>query len=344
MNHRLLRWLLLVVIGAGIVLAVVYRDRFDAQALTLWVDQAGSAGPLLFMAIYAVATVLFLPGSVLTLASGALFGPVLGTFYNLTGATMGVALAFLVARYLASDWVEKKTAGRLQQLKQGVEQEDWRFVAFVRLVPLFPFNLLNYALGLTRLKFSHYVIASYVFMLPGAFAYTYLGYAGREAIAGGEAVVQKGLLALGLLAMVAFLPRLVSWFRRDNRLSLESLKQQLDADNGLLLLDVRSSQDFNQVCLRPRDRFWDIPVPKIDSAFDNLLVPQPSWSPSTTQQLRKLVAAPYLSPNDRTPRSETYFVFPLAQGTPGKQCGLAATGDYQPSLRSPWLAAPAPNR
>ncbi|WP_295321215.1 hypothetical protein [Thiolapillus sp.] len=62
------------------------------------------------------------------------------------------------------------------------------------------------------------------------------------------------------------------------------------------------------MCLRPRDRFWDIPVPKIDSAFDNLLVPQPSWSPSTTQQLRKLVAAPYLSPNDWTPRLDAYFV------------------------------------
>ncbi|WP_419595510.1 hypothetical protein, partial [Thiolapillus sp.] len=96
---------------------------------------------------------------------------------------------------------------------------------------------------------------------------------------------------------------------------------------------------ISQACLRPRDRFWDIPVPKIDSAFDNPLVPQPSWSPSTTQQLRKLVAAPYLAPNDWTPRSEAYFVFPLAQGTPGKQCGLAATGVYQPSLRSPWLAA-----
>ncbi|WP_419598688.1 hypothetical protein, partial [Thiolapillus sp.] len=70
-------------------------------------------------------------------------------------------------------------------------------------------------------------------------------------------------------------------------------------------------------------------------------MPQPSWSPSTTQQLRKLVAAPYLAPNDWTPRSEAYFVFPLAQGTPGKQCGLAATGVYQPSLRSPWLAASA---
>ncbi|WP_294053765.1 hypothetical protein, partial [Thiolapillus sp.] len=68
-------------------------------------------------------------------------------------------------------------------------------------------------------------------------------------------------------------------------------------------------------------------------------MPQPSWSPSTTQQLRKLVAAPYLAPNDWAPRSEAYFVSPLAQGTPGKQCGLAATGVYQPSLRSPWLAA-----
>ncbi|WP_419642776.1 hypothetical protein, partial [Thiolapillus sp.] len=67
-----------------------------------------------------------------------------------------------------------------------------------------------------------------------------------------------------------------------------------------------------QACLRPRDRFWDIPVPKIDSAFDNLFVPQTSWSPSTTQQLRKLVAAPYLSPNDWTPRLDAYFASPLA--------------------------------
>ena len=107
----------------------------------------------------------------------------------------------------------------------------------------------------------------------------------------------------------------------------------------LMQLDDVVPATILQVCLRPRDRFWDIPVPKIDSAFDNLFVPQPSWSPSTTQQLRKLVAAPYLTPNDWTPRSEAYFVFPLAQGTPGKQCGLAATGVYQPSLRSPWLAA-----
>ncbi|WP_294046500.1 hypothetical protein, partial [Thiolapillus sp.] len=77
-------------------------------------------------------------------------------------------------------------------------------------------------------------------------------------------------------------------------------------------MNRRNARKVNQVCLRPRDRFWDIPVPKIDSAFDNLFVPQPSWSPSTTQQLRKLVAAPYLAPNDCTPRLDAYFASPLA--------------------------------
>ena len=165
------------------------------------------------MSVYAIATVFFMPGSVLTLAGGAIFGPVLGTIYNLTGATLGATLAFVISRYLASDWAERKAGGRLKQLKEGVEAEGWRFVAFVRLVPLFPFNLLNYALGLTRIKLSHYVMASYLCMLPGAIAYTYLGYAGREAVAGGDGMVQKGLFALALLAAVAFLPRLIRRLR-----------------------------------------------------------------------------------------------------------------------------------
>ena len=213
------RIVLLLVLVICVSVAIFYRDQFDAAGIKQWVDAAGVAGPIVFVLIYAVATVLFLPGSVLTLAGGALFGPVLGTFLNLTGATIGATLAFIIARHLASDWVEQKTGGRLKQLKDGVESEGWRFVMFVRLVPLFPFNLLNYALGLTRIKLSHYVIASYVFMLPGGFAYTYLGYAGREAIAGGEGTIQKGLLALSLLAVVAFIPRLVKRLRQSNESS-----------------------------------------------------------------------------------------------------------------------------
>jgi uncharacterized membrane protein YdjX (TVP38/TMEM64 family) len=213
MKSKSVRLLLLAFIMAGIAMAIFYRQHFDAQLLALWIEDAGAAGPLLFILIYAAGTVVFLPGSVLTLAGGALFGPVLGTLYNLIGATIGSTLAFLIARYLASDWVERKAGGRLKRLKEGVEQEGWRFVAFVRLVPLFPYNLLNYALGLTRLRLSHYIIASFLFMLPGAFAYTYLGYAGREAIAGGEGLIQKGLLALALLAIVAFLPRMIKMWR-----------------------------------------------------------------------------------------------------------------------------------
>ncbi len=214
MNKRIFRYALFALLLAGITLAIIYRDAFDATALETWVKDAGPAGPILFMLIYALGAVFFLPGSALTLAGGALFGPVWGTLYNLTGATLGATLAFLIARYLASDWVEQKTGGRLQQLKQGVEGEGWRFVAFVRLVPLFPFNLLNYALGLTRIKLSHYLIASYVCMFPGALAYTYLGYAGREAVAGGEGLIQKAMLALALLALVAFLPRIIGRLRQ----------------------------------------------------------------------------------------------------------------------------------
>lgn len=243
-NNRLMRIILLLGLLAAVTLAIVYRDRFDGAALEAWVRDAGAVAPLVFMLIYALAAVLFLPGSVITLAGGALFGPVLGTFYNLTGATLGATLAFLIARYLASDWVAEKTGGRVKQLINGVEGEGWRFVAFVRLVPLFPFNLLNYALGLTRLRLVPYVIATYIFMLPGAIAYTYLGYAGREAVAGGEGMIQKGLLALALLAVVAFLPRLIGTLRRGPMMETEEFRRRFETDKDFVVLDVRTAEDF----------------------------------------------------------------------------------------------------
>ena len=110
---KVLRFSVLLLLVAGIAVAIIYRDQFDANALESWVKDAGSAGPLVFMFIYIIGTVFFLPGSVLTLAGGALFGPVYGTFYNLTGATIGAIISFIAARYLAHDWVEKKTGVRI---------------------------------------------------------------------------------------------------------------------------------------------------------------------------------------------------------------------------------------
>ncbi len=244
MNYsRVVRLLLILGLLVSMTLAIVYRDRFDAAALEVWINDAGVLAPVIFILIYALATVLFLPGSVITLAGGALFGPVLGTFYNLTGATLGAVLAFLISRYIASDWIADKAGGRVRQLINGVEGEGWRFVAFVRLVPLFPFNLLNYALGLTRIRFLHYLIASYIFMLPGAMAYTYIGYAGREAIGGGEGLIQKILIALALLAIVAFLPRIIGNIRRGPAIDIPELKKRIE-DNSTLVLDVRTAGDF----------------------------------------------------------------------------------------------------
>jgi uncharacterized membrane protein YdjX (TVP38/TMEM64 family) len=204
---------LTILLLAAIAWAVTNGHRFDVGSIEQGIADLGAWGPIAYMGLYVAATVLFLPGSILGLAGGALFGPAWGAIYTLVGATIGAMFAFLAARYVATDWVAAKADGRLKQVIDGVEAEGWRFVAFTRLVPLFPFNLLNYALGLTRIRLSAYVLASLICMAPGTIAYTYLGYAGREALGGGEAMVQKGLIALGLLALVAFLPRLVRRLR-----------------------------------------------------------------------------------------------------------------------------------
>jgi len=208
------RVIFLLLLASGIVIAILLRDQVSVESLAASVSALGWYAPLVFIACYAVATVFFMPGILFTLAGGVLFGPVYGTLYNLAGATLGATLAFLTARYIAYDWVAERTGNRLRQLVEGVEEEGWRFVAFARLVPLFPFNLLNYALGLTRLRLSHYVITSFVFMAPGGAAYTYLGYAGREVASGGEDFIRKALLALAVIATIAFASRILMKMRR----------------------------------------------------------------------------------------------------------------------------------
>ncbi len=259
-----LRLLLLLILVLGVGLVLAYRDRFDAAALESWVAAAGIAGPLAFMLIYLVATVLFVPGSIMTLAGGALFGPVFGTLYTLTGATLGATAAFLVSRYLASDWVARKAGVRMTRIMQGVEAEGWRFVAFARLVPAFPFFLLNYALGVTRVRLSHYVIASYVCMLPASAAFSYLGYAGREAVAGGEGLIRKILLAIGFLALVAFLPRFITRMRRGRSLTQGQLRERLAAGAEILVVDLRDTAET----LTPGA--WRGSYPELEERFEEL--------------------------------------------------------------------------
>jgi len=152
----------------------------------------------------------------------------------------------VTARYVASDWVTGRTGERLGRLIRGEEEEGWRFVAFVRLVPLFPFNLVNYAFGLTRIHLGEYVLASFVCMAPGAIAYTYLGYAGREAAAGSSGAIRNGFIALGLLATVAFLPRLVRRLRAPREfIDTPELKRRLEQTPQTVVIDVRGPDEFD---------------------------------------------------------------------------------------------------
>ncbi len=247
MRTLLPRILLALAIAAAAIWLMLHRDSLDPALIERSIRDLGPWAPFAHIAGFAIGTVLFVPGAIFGLAGGILFGPLWGTVFNLAGATLGATASFLVARYLAMDWVRRKAGGRLEQLIAGVEAEGWRFVAFTRLVPLFPFNLLNYALGLTRIPLLQYVLASLICMIPGTLAYSWLGHAGREVLTGNEAAIRYSLLALALLAAIAFLPRLIRRLRGGEPfrwIEVDGLASQLRERSGIALIDVRGSDEF----------------------------------------------------------------------------------------------------
>ncbi len=210
---------LLVALGIFLFVHFDLRSQFRAwfkSSVLPWLKTNPVLAPFAYMVVYVVAVVAFMPGSVLTIPGGALFGPILGTIYVSLASTVAAGLAFLVARYLAADWVERKVKGQLKKVKTGIEKEGWKFVAFTRLVPIFPYNLLNYMFGLTRINFWVYFFVSWVAMLPGTFAYVYAGYATKVATAGGQGVKRTLItvgIAFGLLIFASMIPRFVRMYR-----------------------------------------------------------------------------------------------------------------------------------
>lgn len=206
-------------IGVGVALLfaiVIARITGLTQYLSLdglawlkdWIDGLGAIGPIVFIAVYVVATVAFLPGTPLTLLAGLLFGPVWGTLWTMIGATLGATSAFLLGRYVARDLVESWAAKneQLKRLDEGVEKHGWRMLIITRLVPLFPFNLQNYAYGLTRIRLDAYVLVSGVCMVPGIAAYTFAGGSLETAQDDlGKAFVYLGISAV-FFVLVSLIP------------------------------------------------------------------------------------------------------------------------------------------
>lgn len=218
-SNQRLKVAILILVSLTLVAAPVQAQEalvnsgFNPQSLLRsalqWVNDLGAMGAIAFILIYIVATVAFLPGSLLTLGAGVLFGIIPGSCYVFIGATLGATLAFLVGRYLARGWVSKKIAGnpKFQAIDQAVGREGFKIVLLTRLSPIFPFNLLNYGLGVTSVALKDYVLAS-VGMIPGTIMYVYIGsLAGSLATIGEETsanpVAQWVIRIMGFVATVA---------------------------------------------------------------------------------------------------------------------------------------------
>jgi uncharacterized membrane protein YdjX (TVP38/TMEM64 family) len=226
-----LRIVMSVAIMGATLVAVRYLGAAPLRELLRWIAGLGSTAPLVFVPSYIVACLLLIPGSILTLSAGFLFGVVRGSIYVSVAATIGATVAFLVGRYAARQWVAARLVSypKFKAVDEAVAHEGWKIVALTRLSPLFPFNLLNYAFGLTSVRVGDYVLASWAGTLPGTMVYVYLGSLAGDLTraATGESrrsVVQWALYALGLLATVAVAVYVT-------RVSTRALKQLSETGN-----------------------------------------------------------------------------------------------------------------
>ena len=212
-----------ILIGLGVVaaLAVLFATLPVGDWLKqfqAWVRDLGPSGYLLYALVYAVCVVLFVPASILTLGAGAIYGTAVGVGVVLVGATIGATLAFLLARTLLRSRVERMTQGnaKFRALDRAIAKEGAKIVFLVRLAPVFPFTYINYAFGLTGVRTLPYVLASAVGMIPGTFAYVYLGSAaaGAAGAASGNADVTRTVLqvvgAVAALVVTIFVARVAT--------------------------------------------------------------------------------------------------------------------------------------
>jgi len=205
------KWVLALLAVAFLLVFLYFLDVQELfQVALAWISDLGPWGPVFFIVFYILATVFFLPGLIPTMAAGVLFGVIRGTLLVSISSISGAILAFLIGRYLAREWVAAMIRGnqKFEAIDAAVAEEGWKIVGLTRLSPVFPFNLLNYAFGLTQVSLKDYFLASWIGMLPGTVMYVYIGsLAGNLASLGsGErsrTSAEWALYGVGLMATVA---------------------------------------------------------------------------------------------------------------------------------------------
>ncbi|MEO6035618.1 MAG: TVP38/TMEM64 family protein [Verrucomicrobiota bacterium] len=213
MNKKISEWPWKLIALGAVVAGLLVASRFLplgewTESFSSWVKGQGALGILIFMAVYILGTVLFLPGSLMTLAAGVIFGLGWGIVVALTSATIGASLSFLIGRYVARDAISKRVekSEKFKAVDAAIGEQGWKIVGLLRLSPVIPFNFANYFFGITRVRFWPYVFASFFGMAPGTSLYVYLGYAGKATLGGAKGKhgpAQYILLGVGLAATIA---------------------------------------------------------------------------------------------------------------------------------------------
>ena len=196
----------IVITAVAAHLLEVDKRLFDLE-LRSWIEALGFWGPVVYILLYAAAPTFMAPGLPITVLGGVLFGPLMGTIYASLGATIGASIAFLVARHMGRDWVRTKLKSpRLMELDRRVEKSGWKVVAFTRLIPLFPFNVLNYAFGLTAIGFKAYLVSSFIFMIPGVTAYVLFSSSIFEIFTEGGTISNEFIVGALLIVTLSLIP------------------------------------------------------------------------------------------------------------------------------------------
>ncbi len=200
------RGLVLLAIAAGMVVAWLQRGALDPQTISATVA-AHPAAPLLFLALHVAASLLFVPRTILAMAAGLVFGMGWGLVWAATGSVLGAVAGFLVARYVNAGLLEPESMPRVGPILQRAEAGGWRAVAALRLIPVLPHSLANYALGLTRLPLGAYALGSALGQLPMTIAYVDFGAAGGKIWSGSAGWIAPTAIGAVALLISLLLPR-----------------------------------------------------------------------------------------------------------------------------------------
>lgn len=197
--------LFLLFISGFFILQYFDLTRFTPEKIRQFILSFGWWAPILYIFLYAIRPLFFFPAVILTLTGGLTFGPWWGTLYDLIGASLGAYLAFGISRYLGRETIQKLLKNRLKNLDDYSGRYGFRTILFLRLVPLIPFDVVNYSAGLTQIRFRDYALATTIGIIPGAFAYNYLGSSLHQIFS------TTFFIALGLVVMLSAIPVWVKW-------------------------------------------------------------------------------------------------------------------------------------